>query len=47
MHNEYVSYGNKYNQIDVKMSTIDKPKYDSLEVWRKFKVNICGTKFLN
>lgn len=29
------------------MSTIDKAKYDSLEVWWKFKVNVCGTKFID
>lgn len=29
------------------MSSIDKSKYDSLEVWNKYRINICGTKFIN
>lgn len=33
--------------MDIKMSTIDKAKYDSLEIWWEFKVNVCGTKFID
>ncbi len=33
--------------MDIKMASIDKAKYDLLEVWNKYWINICGTKFIN